>query len=256
MLPKYVAYARVSTANQKEEGTVEIQETALQEYADANGIELVFPIFKDEGVSGALEDRPALAELFAYLEGKQGAAVEGVLIFKLDRLARDLYIQEHLIQKFEKLGKRLVSTKEPDLDSKDPMRKAFRQFSGIVSELEKGFITMRLSAGRINKARKGLYAGGGLALGYKSEEGDLVVDDAHAETVKDIFRMKRNRRMSLRQIAKQLNDEGRPTARGGKWYASTVRYVLGNQLYRGHYSYKAMKSERLDLRLLQASGRA
>ena len=80
-------------------------------------------------------------------------------------MARDLSIQEHLIQKIQTLGKRLISTKEQDLDSTDPMRKAFRQFMGMVSELEKAFITMRLSEGRLNKARKGKYAGGGVPTG-------------------------------------------------------------------------------------------
>ena len=49
------------------------------------------------------------------------------------------------------------------------MRKAFRQFIGIVSELEKAFITMRHNGGRINKAQKGGYAGGATALGYKTK---------------------------------------------------------------------------------------
>ncbi|MBA7563257.1 hypothetical protein ES708_04912 [subsurface metagenome] len=64
---------------------------------------------------------------------------------------------------------KLISIKEPHLDSNDPMRKAFRQFIGIVSELEKTFITMRHSGGRINKAQKGGYAGGTTALGYKTK---------------------------------------------------------------------------------------
>ena len=50
---------------------------------------------------------------------------------------------------------KLISIKELNLESGDPMRKAFRQFMGIVSELEKSFITMWLSGGRINKARNG-----------------------------------------------------------------------------------------------------
>jgi len=49
-----------------------------------------------------------------------------------------------LIKKFEELNIKIISIKEPDLDNKDPIRKAFRQFMGVVPELEKGFITMRL----------------------------------------------------------------------------------------------------------------
>ena len=150
-MKKLIGYCRVSTDNQKEEGTIEIQEHALREHAEAKGYNLV-TIFRDNGVSGGLENRPGLVELFSYLESNK--ETDGVLIYKLDRLARDLYIQEHLIKKLEMLHKSILSTKERDLDSNDPMRKAFRQFMGIVSELEKAFITMRLSGGRFNKARK------------------------------------------------------------------------------------------------------
>ena len=166
-LIRLVGYARVSTDRQKEEGTIEIQEKALKEYVDKSDYELV-RIFKDEAISGSseLENRPGLAELFNYLEDNKD--IKGVLIYKLDRLARDLYIQEYSIKKLELLNKELISIKEPDLSSKDPMRKAFRQFMGIISELEKAFITMRLLAGRINKAQKGGFSGGSTAMGYIS----------------------------------------------------------------------------------------
>ncbi len=93
-----IGYARVSTANQKEEGTIEIQQNALREYAKSKGYKLEV-IFSDNGISGGLEDRPGLVELFDYLECNKN--IDAVLIFKLDRLARDLYIQEHLIRKLE-----------------------------------------------------------------------------------------------------------------------------------------------------------
>ncbi len=122
---KFCGYARVSTGNQREEKTIEIQEQALKEYAEQNNYELV-KIFKDDGVSGGLEDRIGLAEMFDFLEDKSNE-VKGVLIYRLDRLARDLYLSEHLIKKLEELKVKLISTKERDLGSKDPMRKAFRQ---------------------------------------------------------------------------------------------------------------------------------
>jgi len=241
-----IGNCRVSTDNQKDEGTIELQERALSEYAHTNGYELL-RIFKDEGISGGLEDRPALVEMFDYLE--EHVDVSGVLIYKLDRLARDLYIQEHLIKKLEQLNKRLISTKEPDLDSSDPMRKAFRQFMGIVAELEKAFITMRLSGGRINKARKGGYAGGSVALGYRARNKELTIDRTQAEVVKTIFKLKLKRK-GLREIARQLNEKKIPTARGGKWYAATIKYILKNPIYKGLLNYKGVKAKKPSLALL------
>jgi site-specific DNA recombinase len=244
-----VGYCRVSTDNQKEEGTIEIQENSLKKYADKNGCELV-KIFKDNGISGAseLENRPGLAELFIYAE--KNKEIDGVLIFKLDRLARDLYIQEHLIKKLEGLNKKLISIEEPHLDSNDSMRKAFRQFMGIVSELEKAFITMRLSGGRINKAQKGGYAGGATALGYKTKNKKLIIDEEQAEIIRMIFKMKRYKRMGLRAIARELNEKGVPTARGSKWHGRTIKYILENPLYKGMAHYKDNKVKNDFLRVI------
>jgi len=249
-LIRLVGYCRVSTDNQKEEGTIEIQVKALKQYGNKNNFELI-KIFKDEGVSGSseLENRAGLAELFNFIEDNKG--VEGVLIFKLDRLARDLYIQEHLIKKLELLNIELISIKEPDLSSKDPMRKAFRQFMGIVSELEKAFITLRLTGGRINKAQKGGFAGGSTALGYISKNKKLVIDQEQAETIRLIFKMKRHKKMSLREIARELNKLNIPTSSGkGKWYGRTVKYILENPIYKGIAHYKEIEVKNIDLALL------
>ena len=246
---KVIAYCRVSTDNQKEEGTINLQVDTIKEYCQKKGFDLV-DTFKDEGVSGGLEDRPALASLFNFLEGEGGKEIQAVIVWKLDRLARDLYIQEHLIKKLELLGKRLISTKEADLDSSDPMRKAFRQFMGIVAELEKAFITMRLTGGRIQKAKQGGYAGGGVALGYVAKEKELQPAEKETEIVKTIFALKRRRRLSINKIARFLQEQGYQTKRGGSWYASTVSYVLKNPIYKGVYEYKGIESQRGDLALL------
>ncbi len=248
-MKRLIGYARVSTDNQKDEGTIEIQHKALQEFSEEHGYDFV-RVFNDEGVSGSkdLEHRPGMAEMFDYLEAH--ADICGVLIFKLDRLARDLYIQEHLLRKLQDMNKTLISIKEPDVCSNDPMRKAFRQFMGIVAELEKSFITMRLSGGRINKARKGGYSGGCPAMGYKAADKELVIDPVTAETIKTIFRLRQDRRMTLREIAGYLNDAGTATARGGMWYAGTIKYVLDNTIYRGLTQYSGIKAKRKELTLI------
>lgn len=246
-----IAYCRVSTDNQKEEGTIDLQVEEIKEFCIKRNMNLA-KIFKDEGISGGLEDRPALAEMFDFIENKNNE-IKSVIIFRLDRLARDLYIQEHLIKKFESLNINLISTKEPDLHSKDPMRKAFRQFSGIVSELEKSFITLRLSSGRFRKARLGGYAGGRVALGYINIDKELQNTPQEAEIIKTIYSLKRNKKLSMGSIAKKLNNENYKTKRGGKWYSSTISYILKNPIYKGVYSYSTIKNiQKNNLALLNA----
>lgn len=244
----FVAYLRVSTENQKNEGTISLQKREIEDYCQQNRI-IIGKYFADEGISGSkeLHNRPGLAELFEFIEENH---VEGVVIWKLDRLARDLYLQETLIRKLDKLNVRLISTKEIDLDSKDPMRKAFRQFMGIVSELEKEFIAMRLSAGRINKSKKGKYAGGCPAFGFDADKKELMVNDDQAKVVRKIFYLRKRKKLSLQKIADQLNRKNIESARGGIWHKGSVKNILENKVYRGYLNYKGNVSKRMDLVLV------
>jgi len=248
---RVVGYCRVSTENQEKEGTIEIQEKEIRAFCDKNGYTLT-GIFKDEGVSGAkeLENRPGLKALFDFLE--EDKDIQVVVIWKLDRLARDLFIQEFLIRELEKRGVKLLSIHEPDLTStNDPLRIAFRQFLGIVAELEKAFITMRLQAGRKNKIAKGGYAGGRPALGYKAKEKDLVIDERKASLVRLIYNLREDGK-SLRAIAKFLNDNNIPSPQGKTWKAQTVHYILKNKTYQGFLRLKDLETYRGNLDLLGA----
>ncbi len=89
----------------------------------------VVKIFKDD-ISGTKEDRPALADLMFDLE-ENGHGVKTVIIEMVNRLARDLMVQEFIIKDFQKHGFHLISaTEDVDLLSEDPTRKLVRQVLG------------------------------------------------------------------------------------------------------------------------------
>ncbi len=241
MKTKCIAYCRTSTDNQKEEKTIELQVEKLTEYAEQNNIEIV-RWFKDDGVSGGLEERPALMSLMKFLETNMD--VEAVLIYKLDRLARDLYIQEGLIQEFTKLKRRVISSMESNLEGNDPFRKAFRQMLGIFSEFEKSMITLRMKNGRASSVAKGNWHGGSI-YGYDhGKNGELIINKAESEVIKRIWHLKRYKQMNASQISKILNEEKVPTKRKDtKWYPLTVRKILRNPIYRGVIRYKGKTYE-------------
>lgn len=56
--------------------------------------------------------------------------------------------------------------------------------------------------------------------------------------------------MGLHEIARELNSKKIPTARGGKWYAGTVKYILENPLYKGFIHYRNEKVKNTDLALI------
>ena len=142
---KVVIYVRVSTGKQVEEGLgLADQEHACRAWARQHG-HRVLAVFRDEGVSGTkeLEHRLGLAEaLAAVKDGRAGA----IVVYRLDRLARDLVLQEQLLAEVWRSGE-LFSTAggEANLhdDPEDPSRRLIRQVLGAVSEYERSMIALR-----------------------------------------------------------------------------------------------------------------
>lgn len=79
------------------------------------------------GGTNDLDNRPALQELMVALLSN---GVRIVLIQKLDRLARDLMVQESIVADFKRRGFQIISVIEPDLCSDDPTRTLMRQILG------------------------------------------------------------------------------------------------------------------------------
>ena len=247
--PQPVGYIRVSTENQVDGYGLEAQASALRVYAKKQKLGIIH-IYTEKGISGDLEDRPALGQLMT--DVKLGS-VTSVIVVRLDRLARDLMLQENILADLSNHGAKLISIDEPDLCSSDPTRVLFRQIKGAISEYEKKMIKVRLKAGRVSKAREGGFVGGRRPLGYVRSEKfngkkrpDLTTDPEASETVKTIFKLKR-RGWSLSRIARYLQDNGIPTACGGRWYQSTVSYIIHNPIYRGRITYKGQNAKRIDL---------
>lgn len=236
-MTKAYGYARVSTSSQEKEETITIQLEAIRRHAESCGYTLE-GIYTDEAISGAseLEGRPGLSNLIFDLEESEGAVV---IIYKLDRLARDLYIQEHLYRKILNCKATLVSIKEPDICSNDPMRKAFRQFMGIVAELERAFIRMRMTDGKRKRARSGGWNGGILPYGYQrsSHPCGLEINAHEASVVKMIFDMAQTR--TANGISRALNESPVTMRRGNKWTAWSVMRTIRSKMLRGYITYSS-----------------
>ena len=98
MQNKAFGYIRVSGKGQIKGDGFMRQEKAIHDYAQQNGLEIT-KVYREKGVSGTLANRPSLLELIVDLE-KNGHGIKMVVVEKLDRLARDLMIQETIIQEF------------------------------------------------------------------------------------------------------------------------------------------------------------
>lgn len=227
---KIVGYVRVSTATQVEDGFgLAIQKTALRAWCKANSHKLV-AILCDEGISGAkeLEDRPGLADALGMLRDKQA---QGIVVPRLDRLARDLIVQETVLAEIRRIGGTAFSTSPAEAtyltdDPDDPSRKMIRQVLGAVAEYERSMVVLRLRNGRRRKAQMGGYASGAPAFGYEARDKALVESEAEQATLKRIVEL-RDMGASFRGICATLESEGRKSKRGGtSWQPMAVKRVL------------------------------
>jgi DNA invertase Pin-like site-specific DNA recombinase len=226
---KVVAYLRVSTDRQAEEGLgLEVQEQAIRAWAKDAGQRIV-SWHRDAGVSGSngLDTRQALPEALAAVRGRQAA---GVVVYRLDRLARDLILQETLLAEIRRIGADVFSTSAAEAgyladDPDDPSRRLIRQVLGAVSEYERSMIALRLRSGRRLKAERGGFAYGSPPYGWRAEGRELVEDPTEQAALARIRELRAGG-ASLRQIADILSSEGHHPKRGGAWHPNTLATIV------------------------------
>jgi Site-specific recombinases, DNA invertase Pin homologs len=214
---KAFAYLRVSGKGQIEGDGFTRQLETIKKYAATNGIKVV-KVFREEGLSGTtdLENRPAL---MALLEALAADGIRLVLVEKLDRLARDLMVQETILADLRKREFDIISVMEPDLCQNDPTRVLMRQIFGAISQYEKAMIVAKLRGARQRmKAKTGRCEG---RKPYGFYEGESAILD----------RMKalRSEGKGFDRIADEMNAEGLKPRTGERWWGRTVNNILEAQ---------------------------
>ncbi len=211
---KAFAYCRCSTLTNSEGDTFVRQMKAIKTYAASHDIEIVRGF--EEVVRGATEweNRPQWVEMMRSLNG-----VRTIVVEKLDRLARDLMVQEHIIADLRTREITLISVAEPDLCIDDPTRKLLRQIMGSVAEYEKAMIVAKLKGARDRKRVETGSCEGRKPFGHVPSE-KVVVDQMQTA---------RHAGHSYAAIADQLNKMGVPSRSGGQWFAPVIRDILRRQ---------------------------
>lgn len=213
-MKKAFAYLRVSGKGQIQGDGFTRQLSAIKKYAAANGVNVV-RVFREEGVSGATdwESRPAFSEMMGLLLSN---GVRTVLVERLDRVARDLLVQESVIGDFQRKGLTLISVSEPDLLSNDPSRVLMRQMLGAFFQYEKTLLVAKLRGARQRiKATTGRCEGR-KPYGFGAGEAAIV------ERIKEL----RRSGTAVAKIATVLNTHGVKPRAGARWYPTSVYRVL------------------------------
>src|ERR1700674_5352264 len=189
------------------------QRDAIKRHAAAQGLTLA-RVFEERGVPGDTEslDRPAWVAMLAEILSNDVK----IIIERLDRLARDLYVQEHILRDLKKRGITLLFTAEPDLGSDDPTRVMFHQIVGAVCQYEKNMLVAKLKAARKRIRDRGQRCDGAKPFGEHPKEAAVLA----------AIHVRRAAGETLEGIAAALNAAGTPARRGGRWHGRVIARLL------------------------------
>ena len=233
-------YLRVSSEEQRERETIEIQRQFLEQYCRLYGLE-VAGVYEDDGVSGTipLNERPAGRRLLE--DAKESGAFEAVLVSKLDRLGRTLLVIVDAHDRLQEGGAALRSGREP-IDTSTPSGRLIFQMLASFAEYDRESIRERTQAGLHRAWTNGVHMGA-IPYGYDiAKNGAFVVVPEEAEIVKEILTNIAGGSTLYRE-AKRLNDlgvpspgsrfKGRARKHGRSWLYTTIRGLVHQRAYSG-----------------------
>ena len=236
-----IGYIRVSTTAQCGEDRfgLDVQTQQIEDYAKQHNMTII-KWFKDEGESGAKE-RPGFDEI---IYGEiTNPPYEAVLVAKSDRVARDINIYYYYKMMLKKKDIQLISITE-DFGQFGVFAPMLEAFTLCVADMERENIMKRTTAGRNLKASRGGYSGGRAPMGYKVQDGELVINPDEAKAVIRIFELREKENKTLIEIAEILSEEGYKTRNGKNFQFSTVQSILNNKnTYLGYYHYGKLSEE-------------
>jgi len=230
-------YARVSSAQQKEEHTIASQTAALIGFAQENDYHVPREwIFEDEGFSGASLERPGL-------ERVRDLAAEGqlqaVLVYSPDRLSRKYAYQVLLMEELSRNGAETVFVNGPQAQTAEDQ--LLVQFQGMIAEYERAQILERSRRGKRHHARHGsinVLCNAPYGYRYVRKAQDMAayyeIIEEQAIIVRQVYAWYTAEGWSIGAITRRLNEQSVPTRkRLSRWERSTVWAMLRNPAYKG-----------------------
>ena len=234
--PKAVIYARYSSHNQTEQ-SIEGQLRVNYEYAKREGYSVVGE-YIDRATTGTNADkRPAFQKMIADAK-KRGFEV--VIVYKLDRFARNRYDSAIYKHKLKACGVKVVSATENISDSPEGIiLEAVLEASAEYYSLE---LSQKVKRGLKESAIKGTFTGGKPPFGYKVLDKRVAIDEDKAPYIKWAFEAYADGK-SKKEIIKELNAKGVRSATGRDLTLNSFQHCLNNKKYIGKVSYGGVEYE-------------
>lgn len=225
-----VIYARYSSDNQREE-SIDGQLRECKEYADKNGLTII-NTYIDRALSAKTANRPEFQKM---IKDSNKKLFEVVLVWKLDRFARNRYDSAHYKTMLRKNGVKVVSAKETIADDStgillESLLEGYAEFYSVE-------LSEKVRRGRTENALKGKHNGGYFPMGYKGDENQhFAIDPQYAPIVQEIFQRYANGETVI-AITNSLNERRLVSATGNPFNKNTLHRILRNRKYTGEFKF-------------------
>ena len=231
---KVAIYIRVSTHWQIDKDSLHVQRRELVAYAEmVMGID-DYVVFEDPGYSAKNTDRP---DYQAMMERLRTGEFSHLLVWKIDRISRNLLDFANMYDELKRLGVTFVSKNE-QFDTSSAIGEAMLKIILIFAELERNMTSERVTAVMLSRANNGQWNGGRIPYGYnydkKTREFSLnPTENSVYNLICDLY----EQYQSLLYVTRYLNEHGYRTRAGKEWTVTAVHKLLTNIFYTGDYLY-------------------
>lgn len=247
-----VGYVRVSTENQVKQGfSLDEQKEEIEMYCESQNYNLL-EMFSDEGVSGAKAnedemtiERDGLLDMLAFIREKD---VQYIITLNTNRLWRSDTVKVLIIRELKKSNVDIKAIDRPNYSiyAQNPNEVLMNGMFELLDVYERLEIALKLKRGRIQKAKGGGYAGGGIPFGYYCPRGykRLLINQEEAQAVRKVFQLRKIiPNITLERIAYYMNESGYKGRTGKKFNPMLVKRILDREgFYKGEYEYGGIKS--------------
>ena len=226
---KAVIYARYSSHGQTEQ-SIEGQLRDNYAWAQQNNVTVIAE-YIDRALTGTKDQRPDFQRM---IEDAAKGQFEMVIVWKLDRFARNRYDSAIYKARLKKYGVRVVSVKENITDSPEGI--ILEGLLESMAEYYSANLSQNIRRGQRESIAKGLFCGGHIPLGYKVVDKKLVADEKTAPLVRYVFDQYAQG-IPKREIVAELNERGIRGRTGKPLGDSAFHRVLTNTAYIGKFTY-------------------
>lgn len=232
-----VLYMRYSSERQNEQ-SIEGQQRICTKFCEQYGYNIV-DVYIDRALS-AFHDTCKRVEFQRMITDSEKRQWQGIVVYKLDRFARNRYDSATYKAKLKKNGVRVISATENISDN--PEGVLLESVLEGMAEFYSKELSQKITRGMYESAHKCQNIGGVIPLGYKIVDKKLAIDPLTAPIVQEAFRRYADGE-TVAEICESFNNRGFKTSRGASFNKNSFKSMFKNVRYIGTYTYKDFQVE-------------